>query len=103
SKAFAAEPSPELPNLQSELTTREIPPDTPLGHFDFANFTYPLPRGWQHRDGDEITLTDGKLEPKMKDVSDDMSPDEKAAAKAERRIGASLVNIKYLDVDGDGA
>ncbi|MCV4872291.1 hypothetical protein OFB47_31320, partial [Escherichia coli] len=55
SKAFAAEPSPELPNLQSELTTREIPPVTPLGHFDFANFTYPLPRGWQHRDGDEIT------------------------------------------------
>lgn len=101
-KSFSAEPSPELPNLQSELTTPAPRSDTPLGHFDFANFTYPLPRGWQHRDGDEITLTDGKLEPKMKDVSDDMSPDEKAAAKAERRIGASIVNSKYLDVDGDG-
>jgi len=100
---FAPRSSPDFPNLQSELLSRGTPPDTLLGRVDFANFTYPLPRGWQHPDGDEITLSNGRLEPKFKDINDDMSPDEKAAARAERRIGASLVNVKFMDVDGDGS
>jgi hypothetical protein len=100
---FTASPSPSLPNLQSEiLDERGRTTDSPLGTFDFKNFTYPLPRGWQHQDGDEIVLVDGKLEPKFQDVAEDMSPEDKAAARAERRIGMSFVTTKYLDVDNDG-
>ena len=35
-------------------------------------------------------------------VSDDMSEDEKAEARAERRIGMSHVVTKYFDATGDG-
>lgn len=106
-KAFnppAAEPSPEMPNLQAEiLDERGKTTASPLGQFDFRNFTYPLPRGWQHQDGDEITLAGGQLEPLFKDINEDMSPEEKAAARAERRIGMSYVTTKYLDANADGA
>jgi len=96
-------PSPAIPNLQSELLAdKDKQSASPLGTFDFKNFTYPLPRGWQHPDGDEIVLVNGKLEPKFEDIGDDMSPEQKATQKAERRIGMSYVTTKYLDVDGDG-
>jgi len=102
--AFAPEPapSPAMPDLQKEiLDDRGKTTSSPLGTFDFKNFTYPLPRGWQHQDGDEITLEGGKLEPHFKDIDEEMSPEEKAARRAERRIGMSYVTTKYLDVDGD--
>lgn len=96
-------PSPQLPNLQSEiLDDRNKTSHSPLVTIDFKNFTYPLPRGWQHPDGNEITLVNGHLEPKMRDIDEEMSPEDKAAARAERRIGMSYVTTKYLDVDGDG-
>lgn len=99
----AAQASPAMPNLQAEiLDDRGKTTSSPLGKFDFRNFTYPLPRGWQHPDGDEIVLQNGKLAPKFKDVDEEMSPEEKAAAKAERRIGMSYVTTKYLDADNDG-
>ncbi len=106
SKGFqpaAAEPPSEIPDLQAEiLDDRGKTTNSPLGSFDFRNFTFPLPRGWHHPDGDEITLEDGRLAPKMRDILEDMSPEEKAAARAERRIGMSYVTTKYLDVDNDG-
>jgi hypothetical protein len=107
SKGFrspAAQPSPAIPNLQAEiLDDRGKTTSSPLGTFDFRNFTYPLPRGWQHQDGDQITLFNGKLEPKFKDIQEEMSPEEKAAARAERRIGMSYVTTKFIDANNDGA
>ena len=98
-----AAPSPQLPNLQAEiLDDRGKTSHSPLVTVDFKNFTYPLPRGWQHQDGDEITLTGGKLQPKFKNIEEEMTPEEKAAARAERRIGMSYVTTKYFDVDADG-
>lgn len=92
-----------MPNLQAEiLDDRGKVTQSPIGPFDFRNFTYPLPRGWHHPDGDEITLVNGKLGVKLKDVEEEMSPEEKAAARAERRIGMSYVTTRYLDADGDG-
>jgi len=104
-KAFQpqAEPSPAIPDLQKEILSENgKKTNSPLGTFDFRNFTYPLPRGWQHPDGDEIVLVNGKLEPKFKDIQEEMTPEEKAAARAERRIGMSYVTAKFLDADGDG-
>lgn len=96
--------SPAIPNLQAELLDERGKTTTsPLGPFDFKNFTYPLPRGWQHPDGDELTLSNGRLEPKFLDVDDEMSPEEKAEKKAARRIGMSYVTTKFLDVTGDGS
>jgi hypothetical protein len=104
-KAFQppAESSPAIPDLQKEIIDdRGKTTNSPLGTFDFRNFTYPLPRGWHHPDGDEIVIENGKLRPKLRDISEDMSPEEKAAARAERRIGMSYVTTKFLDVDNDG-
>ena len=98
-----ASPSPQLPNLQAEiLDDRGKTSMSPLVTVDFKNFTYPLPRGWQHQDGDEITLVGGKLQPKFKNIEEEMTPEEKAAARSERRIGMSYVTTKYFDVDADG-
>ncbi|MEO5858503.1 MAG: hypothetical protein ABIR33_06090 [Pyrinomonadaceae bacterium] len=96
-------PSPQMPDLQAEiLDDRGKTSHSPLVTIDFKNFTYPLPRGWQHPDGDEITLVNGRLQPKIRDIQEEMSPEEKAAARLERRIGMSYVTTKFLDVDGDG-
>ncbi len=105
--ALPAEPQPEsspaLPNLQAEiLDERGRTTNSPLGTFDFKNFTYPLPRGWHHQDGDEIVLVNGVLEPVFEDVGEDMTPEDKAAAKAERRIGMTFVTTKFFDADNDG-
>ena len=95
-------PSPAIPNLQAELLDERGKSTTsPLGTFDFKNFTYPLPRGWQHADGDELTLVNGRLDPKFQDVAEEMSPEKRAEQKAARRIGMSYVTTKFLDVNSD--
>ena len=98
----AASPSP-FPNLQSELLDdRHKSTTSPLGSFDFKNFTYPLPRGWQNPDGTDLTLTDGKVVPVSKFIDEDMADEEKMEVRATRRIGMSYVTTKYLDLNGDG-
>jgi hypothetical protein len=101
--AVTPTPSP-FPNLQAELLSdKDKPTQSPLGKFDFKNYTYPLPRGWQNPDGsDEITLVKGKASPYAGKVTEDMSDEDKAAAKAQRRIGMSFITVKYMDLTGDG-
>jgi hypothetical protein len=106
-ETYAPPPAPSpaasaMPNLQAEfLNDRKATSDSPLAKFDFKNYTYPLPRGWQNPDNSDITLTNGRLAPLSVDVNDDMSDEEKAQAKSERRIGMSYVATKYMDVTGD--
>ena len=95
--------SPSHPNLQSEiLDDRFKKANSPIGGVDFKNYTYPLPHGWQNPDGSDLTLTDGKLAPVGGDTDIGMDPDEAAAAKSQRRIGATFVTTRYFDVTGDG-
>lgn len=93
-----AVPTPAIPNLQAELTDeRNKKTTSPIGNFDFKNYTYELPRGWQNPDGStEITLNNGKIPPI------ETAPEQRAEAKQARRIGMSFVTTKYLDVTGDG-
>ena len=98
-------PTSAVFNAQAELLdARDKKTTSPIGSFDFKNFTYELPRGWQNPDGTtEITLTNGRIAPiEGKTNQDDMSPEDKAEAKLARRIGMSYVTTKYLDVTGDG-
>ncbi len=96
-------PTPKIPDLQAELKDdRNKAANSPIGQFDFKNYTYPLPRGWQNPDGSDLTLTNGRLVPVSVDTNEDMSDEEKADRKARRRIGMSYVTTKYLDVTGDG-
>ncbi len=98
------ESSPSVPNLQAEITDdRFKSTSSELGKFDFRNYTYPLPRGWQHRDSAEITLENGKVKPVQVVIEEDMPDEEKAARRAARRIGMSYVTTRYFDVTGDGA
>lgn len=98
------EPAPSTPNLQRELLDdRNKTTASPIGQFDFKNFTYELPRGWQNPDGStEIKLTNGKIAPVETAVNDKMADDVKAEAKQQRRIGMTFVTVKYLDATGDG-
>lgn len=100
----AASPTPKMPNLQAELFDKKDSTTTsPIGKFDFTNYTYPLPRGWQNPDGsDEITLKDGKVAPINANSNEKADDDEKAASKYGRRIGMTYVAAKYFDVTGDG-
>ncbi len=102
--AQTPQPSPSPPNLQAELLDdRNKTTTSPIGAFDFKNYTYELPRGWQNPDGTtEITLTNGKIAPVEGQVHDEMSDEQKAVEKAHRRIGLSYVTTKYLDVTADG-
>jgi len=97
-------PTPGVPNLQSELLDpRNKTTTSEIGKFDFRNYTYRLPRGWQNPDGTaEITLVNGRVAAVQRNVAEDMADEEKAAARAERRIGMSYVTTKYLDATGDG-
>ncbi|HEV8590616.1 MAG TPA: hypothetical protein VGQ55_00830, partial [Pyrinomonadaceae bacterium] len=96
-------PSPAIPNLQAEiLDDRNKTSESPIAKFDFKNFTYELPRGWQNPDSSEITLTNGKLAPVFVATNEEMSDEEKADLKSKRRIGMSYVTTKFLDVTGDG-
>lgn len=98
------EPPPQsIPNLQAELLDdRNKTSDSPLATLDFKNYTYPLPRGWQNPDGSDLTLINGRVQPIAANTNAEMSGDEKAEAKAKRRIGMSYVTTKYLDVTADG-
>lgn len=97
-------PTPAIPNLQAELTDpKNSSTAFAIGTFDFKNYTYELPRGWQNPDGStEITLINGKVAPVETNTNDKMDDATKAAAKAERRIGLSYVATKFFDVTGDG-
>ena len=98
-----ASPTPPAPNLQVELLDdRDKTTSSPIGSFDFKNYTYELPRGWQNPDGTtDITLVNGKIAPVEGKVSEEMSDEERAEAKTHRRIGLSYVTTKYVDVTGD--
>jgi hypothetical protein len=76
-----APPAPLTPVETVETT------NSPIGKFDFKNYTYPLPRGWQDQDG-EVTLENGKARLVM--------------TEEEKKIGASYVKTKFGDVTGDG-
>lgn len=92
-------------NAQAELLSdSNKTTNSPIGAFDFKNYTYELPRGWQNPDGStEITLTNGHVAPIEGQVNtDEMSPEDKAEAKLSRRIGMSYVTTKFMDVTGDG-
>ena len=96
-------PTPNFPNLQAEIMDdRFKTANGDIGTFDFRNFTYPLPRGWQHPEAKEVTLDNGKVKPVAANVSEDMSDEMKAEAKAQRRIGMSYVTTRFIDVTGDG-
>ena len=87
-----AVPTPAIPNLQAELLdTRDKTTTSPIGNFDFRNYTYELPRGWQNPDGStDITLTNGHVAPVAGTTNnDEMSDEEKVTAKMGRRIGLS--------------
>lgn len=80
---------PRTPNLQAELLDeKDKTTAAPIGKFDFKNFTYPLPRGWQDQDR-EIRLENGKAPLSL--------------SEEEKKIGASFVGVKYFDATGDGA
>jgi len=84
-KQIQETPEPTIPPLQKEiLDERSTKTDSPLGKFDFKNFTFPLPRGWQDIDSKEITLENG------------------IRRMTEAKIGMSYVTTKYFDVTDDG-
>ncbi|HEY8561838.1 MAG TPA: hypothetical protein VIL74_15790 [Pyrinomonadaceae bacterium] len=83
------EPTSKIPNLQAELTDeRHKTTNAPIGGFDFKNFKYPLPRGWQDSDGKEVELVDGVRPMEM--------------TEEVERIGLSYVTTKFFDATGDG-
>ena len=86
----APTPTPSvIPNLQTELTDdRSKTTSAPIGSFDFKNYKYPLPRGWQDSDGKEVELVDGKRPMEM--------------TEEVERIGLSYVTTKFFDVTADG-
>lgn len=97
-------PTPAVPNLQSELLDERYRTTTaPIGGFDFKNYTYELPRGWQNPDGTaEIKLTNGRIAPVARDINEKMDDEAKLEARQQRRIGMSFVTARYFDVTGDG-
>lgn len=77
--------TPELPNLQSGiLEEKNKKTDSLIGKFDFKNYVYPLPRGWQDIDGKEAILENG------------------VRRRSEERIGLSYVTTEFGEVTGDG-
>lgn len=96
--------TPAIPNLQAELLDeRNTVSKSPIAKFDFRNYTYELPRGWQNPDGtDQITLVNGRVDPVSKDLDDGASDESKAEAKSQRRIGMTFVAAKFFDLTGDG-
>lgn len=77
--------SSKVPNLQAEiLVQKNTKTNSPLGNFDFKNFTYPFPRGWQDSDSKEFTLENGKRQ------------------VSKERIGISFVTTLFGDANNDG-
>jgi len=103
SPAVTTTPTPAVPNLQSELfNTEDTTTDSPIGSFDFKNYTYELPRGWQNPDGTtDIRLTNGHVAPVSTQTKESMDEEARAVAKSQRRIGMSYVTTKFFDVTGD--
>ena len=93
-----------MPNLQAELLRDEnSTTDSPIARFDFKNYTYELPRGWQNPDGTtDITLKNGRAAPVTTQTNESMDEEEKMVAKSQRRIGMSYVTTKFFDATGDG-
>jgi hypothetical protein len=78
--------TPQPPDTQAEiLDDRNKTTNAEIGDFDFRNYIYPLPRGWQDDDGKDAVLEDGERR------------------MAEKRIGLSYVTTRYGDVTGDGS
>ena len=81
----APSPVPKIPNLQAEfLAENDRTTNSPLADFDFKNYTYPLPRGWQDPDAEEAVLENGRRR------------------RQEERIGLSYVTTIFVDATGDG-
>ena len=81
----APAPTAKIPNLQTELLAKdEKSINSPLAKFDFKNYTYPLPRGWQDSDAQEAVLENG------------------LRRRSEEKIGLSYVTTKFGDATGDG-
>lgn len=77
-------PTPKIPNLQSEFLAKDDKTtNSPLAGFDFKNYTYPLPRGWQDADAKEAVLENG------------------LRRRSEEKIGLSYVTTKFGDANGD--
>ena len=97
-KAAEQIPVRENPDGENSNSAPLLPPDTQaeilddqnkttnseIGKFDFRNYSYPLPRGWQDDDGKDAVLEYGER------------------PLAEKRIGLSYVTTKYGDANGDG-
>ncbi len=73
-----------IPNLQAELLNgQNATTESPIGEFDFENYSYPLPRGWQDADSKEVKLEGGKRR------------------LTEEKIGMEYVTTKFFDVNAD--
>lgn len=97
-------PTPTPPDLQAELTDGKYAETaSPIGKFDFKNFKYELPRGWQNPDGTtDIELKNGKAEPVAKDLAASNVRAAEIGDKSKQRIGMAFVSVKYFDATGDG-
>jgi hypothetical protein len=80
----AAAPTP-MPTVEKKPEFKPLieKTDAAIGKVDFANFTFPLPRGWQNATEKEVKLEDGK-HPMTKET-----------------VGMMLLQVKYSDLTGD--
>ena len=75
----------QIPITQIEILDDEgSTTDSPLGQFDFKNYKYPFPHGWQDPDSKEITLRNG------------------VRRMTVEKIGMRYLTSKFGDVTGDG-
>ena len=79
---FQPTPAKASPTPEPIQTT-----NSPIGKFDFTNYTYPLPHGWQGAVR-EISLENGKAPLSMEEE--------------ERKIGARYIKTNFGEVTGDG-
>jgi hypothetical protein len=79
-----ATPTP-MPTVEKKPEFKPLIEETaaPIGKVDFANFTYPLPRGWQNAENKEVKLDDGKH------------------PMSKEKVGMMLLQVKYGDLTGD--
>lgn len=79
--------TPQPPNTQAEILDEKFKTTaSPLGKFDFKNFEYPLPRGWQDSDGKNAALENGV----------------RRMTEEPKKIGLTYVTTKFFDATGDG-